>query len=114
MKRLISLASIMVLIFALCVSVNATDARATTPNVTLTFSGNTAYCKARITSAGASIDAKMTLKQGSTVIASWSGSDTSALYLEGEQTVTKGSTYTLEVSGTANGKSFSATTSGKC
>lgn len=114
MKRLISLASVLVLIFTLCASINAVEARATIPNVMLTFHGTTAHCEARITSAGASIDAKMSLKQGSTVIASWSGSDTTTLYLEGEHTVTKGITYTLEVSGTANGKSFSATTSGKC
>lgn len=113
MKKLIALASTVALVFVLCASISAVEPKSTTPNLSLTFSGTTAYCKAVITSSG-QIDATMTLKQGSTVIDSWSAAGRSPLRLTGEHTVTKGSTYTLEVSGTANGKSFSATTSGKC
>lgn len=114
MKRLLSLALVVSLVFTLCAFVGAMEPRATRPTLSLTFDGTTAYCEAKITNIGASINATMTLKQGNTVIASWSGTDTSVLSLEGKHAVTKGSTYTLAVSGTANGTPFSATTSGKC
>lgn len=113
MKRLISLASIVILVFMLCASVNAAGPRRSVSSLTLTFSGTTASCKAIITSSG-QIDATMTLKQGNTVIDSWSASGRSTVCLEGEHTVTKGVTYTLELSGTANGKPFSLTKTGKC
>lgn len=113
MKRLISLASVVALIFVLCASVNAVDVRRSAPRLTLTFSGTTASCKAIITSSG-QIDATMALKQGDTVIDSWSDSGRLTVCLEGECTVTKGVTYTLEVSGTANGVPFSLTKTGRC
>lgn len=114
MKRLISLASVAALVFVLCIPAGAVETRSTTQNLDLTFEGTTAYCTATVTSWGKSIDATMVLKQGSTVIDSWSGTGTSVVVLEGEHTVTKGTTYTLEVSGTANGTPFSATKTGKC
>lgn len=113
MKRLISLTSAVVLVFVLCVSISAVEPRIVRPTVTLTFDGTTACCKAVVTSTG-SIDVTMTLKQGNTVLESWSKSGSTSVSLQGEHTVTKGGTYTLEVSGTANGTPFSATTSGKC
>lgn len=114
MKRLISLATIVVFVFVLCVPASAVEARAVTPNLDLTFEGTTAHCKATVTGPGKSIDATMVLKQGSTVIDSWSGTGTSIVSLEGKHTVTKGTTYTLEVSGTANGTPFSSAMTGKC
>jgi len=46
------------------------------------------------------------LKQGSTVIASWSDTGTGILTLSGTATVVSGITYTLTVSGTINGVPF--------
>lgn len=113
MKRLISLVSVVVLVFMLCAPVSAAGPMRAATNLTLTFNGTTASCKAVITSSG-QIDATMTLKQGNNVIDSWSASGRSTVCLEGEHAVTKGVTYTLEVSGTANGKPFSLTKTGTC
>lgn len=68
--------------------------------------GNTATCSVRITAAGKEIDATLELKQGSTVIASWSDTATGSLTLSGTVTVTSGVTYTLTVSGTIDGIAF--------
>lgn len=114
MKRLISLASVVALVFVLCASVSAAKTRMILPTLTLTFDGTTAYCKTTVTNPGESIDATMVLKQGSTVIDSWSGTGTSVVCLEGKHTVSKGTTYTLEVFGTANSTPFSMTKTGKC
>lgn len=113
MKRLIALVSVVALVFMLCVPVSAAAPRRSARKVTLSFSGTTAVCKAVISSAG-QIDATMTLKQGNTVLDSWSGAGSSAVTLSGEHAVTKGVTYTLEVSGTANGVPFSVVKTGKC
>lgn len=114
MKRLIPLASVMILVFVLCVPASAVDVRSTTRSLALEFEGTTAYCEATVTSPGKTIDVTMALKEGNTVIDSWSDSGTSYVTLEGKCTVTKGVTYTLEVSGTANGVPFSFTKTGKC
>ncbi len=68
--------------------------------------GSTATCSAKITAEGQYIDATLELKQGSTVIASWSDADTGELTLSGTATVTSGVTYTLTVYGTIDGVAF--------
>lgn len=75
----------------------------------LSFTGTTANCEAMIISASDDIEATMTLKQGSRVIDSWSGSGTGIVFLDGDCSVTKGVTYTLTVEGTRNGVAFEAT-----
>lgn len=68
--------------------------------------GNTATCSASLKAPGQYIDATLELKQGSTVIASWSDADTGELILSGTATVTSGVTYTLTVYGTIDGVAF--------
>ena len=77
------------------------------PKPRMVVTGSTAACSVTITSAGNTIDATLELKQGSTVIASWSDTATGKLTLSGTATVTSGVTYTLTVSGTINGVAFS-------
>lgn len=118
MKRFISLSLIFILVFTAAVSAYAVD---TTHPVddpiiseivasgSLTFSGTTANCSGSVTDPGKSIVATMTLSRGSTVVGSWSGSGTSYVVLNGSCTVTKGLSYTLVISGTVDGVSFSTT-----
>ena len=72
----------------------------------MTIAGNTATCSVKINAAGKEIDATLELKQGSTVIESWSDTATGSLTLSGTATVTSGVTYTLTISGTIDGVAF--------
>lgn len=104
-KRLISL----LFVFAVVMSLAANAAlQATQVRPTLTFSGTTANCKAVISGVG-TIDATMELWYGSTLIDSWSDSDSTCLTLTGLHSVVSGRTYTLTVSGTVNGVAFTGT-----
>ena len=85
----------------------ATQAVTVTP--TLTFSGTTATCKVNIYKYGKSINATLELWRGNTLIASWSDTATSHLLISETKTVVKGQTYTLKVSGTIGGVSFTGT-----
>ncbi len=76
------------------------------PSPRMTVVGSTATCKVTLRAAGQTIDATLELKQGSTVIASWSDTGTGLLTLSGTATVVSGVTYTLTVSGTINGVPF--------
>ena len=82
------------------------EQRFITPKPTMRVVGNTATCKVRLSAPGRVIDATLTLSQGSTVIASWSGTSTGVLTLSGTATVISGLTYTLTVSGTIDGIAF--------
>ena len=73
---------------------------------TLFVVGNTAYCSAKITFSGQSIDATLELWQGNTLIASWSNTGTGSVTVSGNATIVRGLTYTLTVSGTANNVPF--------
>jgi hypothetical protein len=75
----------------------------------LTFSGTTANCYGTVTDLDKYIVATMTLSQGGTVVGSWSGSGTSVVNLSGSCKVTKGKTYSLVISGTVDGVSFTTT-----
>ncbi len=106
MKRkmiVLCLAVILLLSFIIMVKA-ATNAAVITPS--LTYNGTTANCRVTIRDFGKTIATTMELKQGSTVIASWSDSSTSVLNLSETVTVTSGQTYTLRVSGTINGTAF--------
>lgn len=76
--------------------------------LSLTFSGGQAHGSASVISANQSINATMTLKRGSTLIGSVSGSGTSVLSLSGDWNVESGKTYTLYLSGTIGGVPFEA------
>jgi len=107
MKRFTAILAAVVLVFTMCVSAFAVEPRATTARPTLSFSGTTANCSVVITSYGDDIEATMELWRGATLVDSWSDEGTSMLTIKGSCTVTKGVTYTLKVSGTADGVSFS-------
>lgn len=68
--------------------------------------GSTATCSVSLKAPGQYIDATLELKQGSTVVASWSDADTGELTLSGMVTVTSGVTYTLTVHGMIDGVAF--------
>ena len=72
----------------------------------MTIVGATATCSVNLKAPGQYIDATLELKQGSTVIASWSDADTGELTLSGTATVTSGVTYTLTVYGTIDSVPF--------
>ena len=82
--------------------------RAPVSSLSLTFSGGQAHGSASVISANQSINATMTLKRGTTVIGSASGSGTSVLSLSGDWNVESGKTYTLYLSGTIGGVPFEA------
>jgi len=99
----------LLLVLALMMSPTANAAiQAVQVRPTLTFSGTTATCKTVISGVG-TIDATMELWYGSTLVDSWSGTATSRLTLTGTHSVVSGRTYTLTVSGTAGGVSFTGT-----
>lgn len=68
--------------------------------------GTTATCSVNLKAPGQEIDATLELKQGSTVVASWTDSAVGTLTISGTATVTNGVTYTLTVSGTIDGVPF--------
>lgn len=68
--------------------------------------GTTAVCECRISFGGQAIDATMELYQGSTLVASWSDTGTGSVYFYETETIVHGLTYTLTVSGTVDGISF--------
>ena len=61
------------------------------------------------TTISGTIDATMELWYGSTLVDSWSDSDSTCLTLAGTHSVVSGRTYTLTVSGTAGGIAFTGT-----
>lgn len=75
----------------------------------LTFSGTTANCDGTVTDLNKYIVATMTLSTGGSAVASWSGSGWSVVNLGGSCKVTKGTTYSLVISGTVDGVAFSTT-----
>ncbi len=77
----------------------------------LTFSSSKAVCSVRVVDFGKSINARMELWCGSTLVDSWSGTGTSSLTLNGSHSgCISGRTYTLKVNGTTNGTAFTERT----
>ena len=74
----------------------------------LSFSGTTANCSVTVKGSG-TINATLELWQGSTLVASWSGSGTNRVRINGSASVSHGQTYTLTVSGTVGGVAIQAT-----
>lgn len=113
-KKLLAILTLSALVLAMTISAFATERRAPSISVRLAFDGTTAECTAIITSVGDEIDATMQLKRGSTVLKTWTGDDTNVVNLYGEHGVIKGVTYTLVVSGTIDGVSFSESETKTC
>lgn len=120
MKKLFSVALVLALLLSCVPTVFAADPSTPAddpviPEIvaacSLTFSGTTANCSGSVTEPGKYIVATMTLTHTSTgtVVGSWSGRGTTNVVLNGSCTVVKGQQYSLVISGTAGGVSFSTT-----
>lgn len=73
----------------------------------------TATCRAVITQTGSQIEATMELRDGDELVASWTASGSSRVAIVGDVAVDSGKTYTLTVTGTADGTPFCETTTTK-
>lgn len=118
MKKIVSLLLCLALLLATIPAAYASEV--TTPeddpviseiavNSSLSFSGTTAICDGTVTDLNKYIVATMTLSTGGSAVASWSGSGWSVVNLGGSCKVTKGTTYSLVISGTVDGVAFSTT-----
>ncbi len=103
MKKILSMLLVMTLLLA--VSAYAVVPRTIDVLPDITFNGTKADCSVRITGdyLTDTISATMTLKYGSTVIASWSDSGSGILKMEESATVELNKTYTLTVAYSVNG-----------
>lgn len=110
MKK-ITLGLIAALVLALTLPITATAAqtRALSSSEELRFDGTTAYCSAVVIDVGKELNITMELWRGNVLVNSWSASGKGAASVEGNCQVVKGQTYTLVVTGTTDGKSFSRT-----
>lgn len=107
MKRLFSVALVLTILAVFsAAALAATQATVYAPN--LSFSGTTANCTVTVKESG-TINATLELWQGSTLVASWSGSGTNRVRISGAASVSHGQTYTLTVSGTVGGVAIQAT-----
>lgn len=105
-RRLIGTVAVLCLLLA--VTANAVQMRILRPTVSLSFSGTTANCSAMVTDAGKKLDISLELWHGDDLVDSWPASGTGAVSVTGSCRVVKGETYTLIVTGTADGKAFSS------
>ena len=106
MKKIIAITIVFFLLFSTA-AFAATNAASISRS--LTFTGTTANCKVSVSDSGKSISVTMKLYQGSTEVASWSGSDTGRVVLSETYEATSGLTYRLEASGTIGGVPFTVT-----
>ena len=104
-KRVFSMLALLVM--ALTLTVNAADTRAISAKAILNFTGTQANCSATISANNSSekISATIKLWNGSTCLKTWSASGTGVLSFYQTAAVTKGQTYSLEVSYTVAGVS---------
>ena len=115
MKKVIAIMLAAVIFVSISITAFAEPLRAQKITPSLSFSGTTANCAVSISGSGKSMVATMSLWDGSVCIESWPGSGTSLVLISGSCAVESGKTYTLKVSGTIDGISFSATpVSQKC
>ena len=92
---------LIILLFATSLSYAGT--LAITKSIKLTFSGTTANCLLTVKSPGDSISATLYLYHGTTMIDSWSTSNTNSVTIGETHTCTSGQTYRLEADITVNG-----------
>ncbi len=106
--RIISIMLVIVTVFSICVfaaSSESKDIRSVSAP-TMTVIGTTVKCSAVVSFAGQYIDATLELWQGSTLVTSWNKTGTSLVSFSETETIVHGLTYTLTISGTANGVAF--------
>lgn len=104
-KNIIVLASLFLL---MSTTANALQPRIIKSTVMLTFSDSVANCSGTVSSVGDKIDAELQLWQDNNLVASWPISGTSAVSISKTYQATKGLTYSLLITGTASGSSFSS------
>ncbi len=108
MKKIISFILIAIILVSVPVVAFAEPMRIPSASTSLSFDGTTAYCGATLVEANKMIEATMSLWDGGTCLASWAGRGKSVVSLSGSCEVESGKTYTLQVSGTIDGGTFSA------
>ena len=103
-KKIILCLLVMLMLFT-AVSVQAATSRAVRASLQLTFDGTQANCSVVITAdmLTDTISATMQLKQGNTIIDSWSSSSNGFLILRETAPVEENKTYTLVVTYSING-----------
>ncbi len=108
-ERMIS--AFLVVVLMLTVSTNAAfSVKSVMPSLSLDISGSTAQCSALVRESGKKINVTMELWNGSTLLATWTGSGTNYATASGSYTgVQRGKTYTLKAYGTADGRTFTVT-----
>ena len=113
MKRCLSLFFVVLLI---SVNVSATAMRISDQRPTITFSNNSALCRATVKSPGDHIEATLELRYGSQVLDTWSDSGIGYLIIdESYSPVYSGYGYSLRLYGSINGVDFpDVTVSGIC
>lgn len=106
MKRHI-LALGILLVLALTVSVQAIEPQAVSSKPVLSFEGTTALCyvKCKGGSDSDTVEATLTLYQGTTYVDSWSNSGKGSVTISEECTVKSGKSYTLKLTYSINGAS---------
>lgn len=108
LKSVLPIVIALVLLFssvAFAASVSEHDTRGVNM-LSLTGLGGTASCKASVAFPGKAIDATLELYQGSTLVAWWTKTGTSSVSFSEQAPFTSGLSYTLTISGTANGVAF--------
>ena len=106
-KRIASVA--LALLVVLSISAAAVTTRTPSVQPSLTFQGTTANCRvyARGDNSSDKVSATIELRQGNTVVDSWSTSGSGWINWSGSASVTRGRTYTLVVNVTINGTKYS-------
>lgn len=104
-KRIFTLSAVFVLL--LTISAQAIEARVTGAKPILTFNGTTAYCYAecKADNRTSTVEATLTLYQGTTYVDSWSGSGNGSVSVSGNCGVTSGKRYKLVLTYSINGAS---------
>ena len=105
MKKQISAFFLVIAILAGIISASAST-QSIGNDLGLAFNGTTATCTSSVAEIGSEIKVTMTLRQGNTQVQSWTKTDYDVVYMSEQCNVSKGKTYTLEVSYTIDGASM--------
>ena len=103
MKKRVA-AVFLAIIILVGVATQKADARSVTRSLDLTFNGTVATCTFTAIEVGSDIKVTMSLWQGSRQIASWKEEGVTRVRMNEQCEVSKGQTYTLQVSFTIDGK----------
>ncbi len=102
LKRVIACTVIVATILTSIVSAHAL-VMATRHTASLDFNGTAVHCYASVMDSGKTISVTAKLWRGTTLIGTWSDTDTSFVEVNGIKMAQSGQTYTLKVSYTING-----------